>query len=69
MFLRDIEFMLRNFLYGSSTRPQEPVPLTDAEHEAAAAAKRVGRADLMTPDQALTRLGLADRRKEVSDGR
>lgn len=68
MFLRDIQFMLRAFLFGSSTPPPEPVPLTEAERDAAKAAKGPA-ADLMTPEQALAALGLSDRRKEVSDGR
>ena len=64
MFLRDLAFMVRRFLGGDG----EPVPLTEAEREALKAAKGPG-ADLMTPEEAMARLGLADRRKEVSDGR
>jgi hypothetical protein len=64
MFLRDLAFMVGHFLFGIT----EPVPLTQAERDAAEAAKPP-KADLMTPDQALAVLGLTRRDEEVSDGR
>lgn len=62
MLLRDLAFMVGKFLFGVT----DPVPLTQAERDAVEAAKPP-KADLMTPEDALKRLGLTVG-EEVSDG-
>ena len=62
MLLRDLSFMVGKFLYGMT----EPVPLTRAEWDAAEATKPP-KADLMSSENALTRLGMTVL-EEVSDG-